>query len=199
MAAMPSIQRVSRLALFATAAVASAMVTLPSATADAAPEVLRPGTRPWWFAGGFGPSIHVANSFGGRGRGGFGGFTQFMLTQEIGGHFSGEFEGPALGAHLSESFGSGVFRFTVGPRFWWDIQVVDDLGLYITPDAQIGYTLYSGFGTAHNVNLQFGAAGRLILGDRGMVFARIVAFDFNFGDIPMILTYNLILGGGVTW
>jgi hypothetical protein len=40
---------------------------------------------------------------------------------------------------------------------------------------------------------------RVVLGDRGMVFLRPVSFDFNFNDNGMILTYNLIMGGGVTW
>ncbi len=178
----------------AAALVAAALTFLPSATAEAQ-DVVRPSTRPWWFAGGLGPSIFVTTDRGSRG-----GFTQFMLTQEIGGHFSGDGEGPALGAHLSESFGSGFFRFTVGPRFWYDIQVASNLGVYVTPDAQLGYTFFSGrVFSSHAVNLQAGCAARVVLGDRGMVFMRPVSFDFNFNDNGMVLTYNLIMGGGVTW
>ena len=184
-----------RLGAVAIGLAAFCAVMLDGMPAQAAPDVLRPGTHPWWFAGGIGPSFGVA------GRGGYGHSwrNQFNFTEEIGGHFSGEFEGPALGAHFQQGLGNHFFRSTIGIRFWYDIQVVDDLGLYIAPDAQLGWTYIDAGGDDHFMNLQFGAAGRLILGDRGMVFARVACFDFNFGDTYWWMNYNLILGGGVTW
>jgi hypothetical protein len=186
---------IRRLGAAALGLTAFCMVLLAGAPAQAAPDVLRPGTHPWWFAGGIGPAFGVTSEYG-RGWGSH--WNQFALTEEIGGHFSGEFEGPALGAHFQQGFGNHFFRSTIGLRFWYDIQVVDDLGLYIAPDGQLGWTYIDTPGGDHFLNFQFGAAGRLILGDRGMVFARVACFDFNFGDIWW-LNYNLILGGGVTW
>lgn len=173
-----------------------------SSSAEAAPRVLRPGTHPWWFQGGFGPSVAVTGGqTGGRGFGRGGDFTQFMLTQEIGGHFSGDFEGPGLVAHFAEAFGgrfAAPFRFTTGPRFYYDIQVNDQYGIYIAPYGQIGYTFWDFPGAEHYFNLQFGASCHIVLADRAVVGAQLVNFDFNIGDFWW-MNYSMQFFGGVSW
>ena len=160
----------------------------------APPRVLREGTHPWWFQGGLGPSAFVTNSFGSRGS-----FTQFMLTQETGGHFTGDFEGPALVAHFAEAFGGGPgspFRFTTGPRFYYDIQPSDGWGIYIAPYAQVGYTFVER--NEHFFNLQFGASMHMILADRAVVGVQLVNFDFNIADY-FFMNYSMQFFGGVSW
>jgi len=190
-----------RLGCLLTGALAFGGVMAVSNAAEAAPRVLRPGTHPWWFQGGFGPSAYVTGGETG-GRGGFGGsFTQFMLTQEIGGHFSGDFEGPALAAHFAEAFGGpgrgANFRFTTGPRFYYDIQVNDQYGIYIAPYGQIGYTFWD-LASNHYFNLQFGATCHIVLADRAVVGAQLVSFDFNIGDV-WLMNYSMQFFGGVSW
>ncbi len=169
-------------------------VMTASSEAEAAPRVLRPGTHPWWFQGGFGPSVGVTDDFGGVYP------TQFMLTQEIGGHFTGDFEGPALVAHFAEAFGGGrgaPFRFTTGPRFYYDIQVNDQYGIYIAPYGQIGYTFVER--DNHAFNLQFGASCHIILADRAVVGAQLVNFDINVGDQYFFMNWSMQFFGGVSW
>ena len=158
-----------------------------------AQSIIRPSSRPWWFAGGLGPAVGVTTS-----RGGGGTFTQFMLSQEIGGHFSGDGEGPALAGHISEAFGRGIFRLTLGPRFYYDIEIANK-GIYVAPYAQIGYTLFADTVDPHYVNMQFGVSGRFVLEDRGLLFIQLGNFDFNFNDNGLILFWDLQMGGGVTF
>jgi hypothetical protein len=176
--------------------VATAVALFVSATSPESAEaqdILAPGTRPMFAALGLGPAILVAPSSGG--------FTQFKLEQEFGYHFSGDSSGPALGLAISESFGGGGFIFQPGPKFWWDIQI-GDYAIYVSPQAKLGYALISGGGTAHAFNWQLGAEGRIILGDRGLLFFRPLAFDFFAGDAiggSFAMRYDLMFGGGVTF
>jgi hypothetical protein len=176
-------------------ALALGVVMSASVEADAAPRVLRPGTHPWWFQGGLGPSVGVTGTNGGNLP------TQFMLTQEIGGHFTNDFEGPGLVAHFAEAFGgrgrgNNNFRFTTGPRFYYDIQVNDSYGIYIAPYGQIGYTFVEN--DFHFFNLQFGATAHIILADRAVVGAQLVNFDINVGDF-WFMNYTMQFFGGVSW
>jgi hypothetical protein len=170
-------------------------------------DVLRPGTHPGFFSGGFGPSFNVCyrsncDLVGDR--------TQFYGTLDFGWHLLGEgFEGPALGANFHGGFGR-VAGFDNGRlgwafKFWWDIQLADDLGFYLTPFAQAGMTSFfwdarpRASDAEHFFNLQIGMMGRLILGDRGMVYVQPVTFDTIYNGDGMGLLYHLELGGGVTF
>jgi hypothetical protein len=130
-----------------TATVATAM---SSNEAEAAPRVLREGTRPMAFLLGLGPSWGVGGSrwvygdnycaggfcgWGGR----YGG--SFKLTQEFMGHFSGNASGPALGVILNQTFSGPYFGFNIAPKFTYDIRVKQGLGLYISPSVSLGYGL----------------------------------------------------------
>ncbi|MCK5798228.1 MAG: hypothetical protein KAI47_13640, partial [Deltaproteobacteria bacterium] len=144
-------------------------------TSEAVPPILRPATHPMFATFGLGPAIGLTNYA-----------TQFKLEQAFGWHFGGSGEGPAIGVHLGESFGSNVFSFALGPRFWYDIQPMANLGLYIAPFAQLGFALQhwsydlgifggSASGTNAAFNMIFGAEARLAIGNRGMVFFRPIA------------------------
>ena len=181
-----------------TATVATAM---SSNEAEAAPRVLREGTRPMAFLLGLGPSWGVGGSrwvygdnycaggfcgWGGR----YGG--NFKLTQEFMGHFSGDASGPALGVILNQTFSGPYFGFNIAPKFTYDIRVKQGLGLYISPSVSLGYGLvhyrpayFGNFGYVganyHAANLQFGVAVKLMLDDRWLVFAQVPNFDFLIG------------------
>src|SRR5690606_203378 len=105
-------------------------------------DVLRPGTRPFFFAGAIGPNFFGlnrgrANTFGVRG----GVEARARVALDIGYHLDGEFEGPALGGTLEQTFSDGDSFYVINPafKFWWDIQPSDDYGIYIAPFAKAGY------------------------------------------------------------
>jgi hypothetical protein len=173
-------------------ATAVALCSLAWAGVSSAQGMLEPGTRPMFVDVGLGPAILVLPG---------GGFTQFKLEQEFGYHFSGDSAGPAIGIAISESFGGSSFIFQPGPKFWYDIQLGDN-AIYISPQGKLGYALISAGGTGHAFNWQFGLEGKLILGDRGLIFFRPLAFDFFAGDVgseSFLMRYDLMFGGGVTF
>jgi hypothetical protein len=162
--------------------------------AHAIPPILRPGTRPMWASGAFGPAIKLSDSLG-----------QFKLTQTFGYHFSGTAKGPAVAIDLQESFGSHFTTFELVPNFVWDIAIIDGLGLYLSPSAGLGFvhTGASGYSGQNGVTLQFGFAAKLILGDRGMVFFRPINIDILMGDAGVGAgwhtgaRWDMLWGGGV--
>ncbi len=99
--------------------------------------------------------------------------------------------------------GSGVFVFTPGAKFWWDIQFAEDLAIFYTPSVKLGYALATFGNTAHAFNFQFGLVeGRVVLGDRGVVFFKPVSLDMfagDFGGPSFVMRYDLMFGGGVTF
>jgi hypothetical protein len=187
--------RRAKLGALAAGSIAALGILCEPSTAEAIPRVLRPGTRPWVADIGFGPSImaYTPSSHFGRGRRG----VMFKLMQEIGGHFQGDAEGPALGGVLEESFGNDV-RLSVGCKFWWDIKIIDDLGLYLTPEAKVGMALWTGHTFYGYFNPQLGFGAKLMLDDRWMVFLRPITADFYVGRY-FFFGWDIMAGGGVTW
>lgn len=161
-----------------------------AAPAEAIPPVLRPGTRPMWAAFSFGPAINVTKSV-----------TQFKLIETFGYHFSGTASGPAIAVDIQESFGEGITALELAPKFVWDIQIVDGLGFYLSPAAALGYVHAGGGGYSYNgFTMQFIFEGKLVLGDRGMVFFRPFSFDLlgvGNGSFTMTARYDMMWGGGV--
>lgn len=162
--------------------------------AEAIPRVVRPSTRPWFATFGFGPAIKIDDLP-----------NQFKIEQVIGYHFMGTGEGPALGGAVFQAFGDEVFNIGLGLRFWWDIQPVDGLGLYLAPFMHVGWSLYSANDcprnadcTANFFDWQFGFEPRLVLGDRGMIFWRFVVINPLFGQ-RIGARYDMMFGGGVTF
>jgi hypothetical protein len=166
------------------------LASVASTTAAAAP-LLRPGTRAMWASVGLGPAAELDTVS-----------TQFKLTQTFGYHFSGSSSGPALALELQESFGKGVLFLEVGPKFVWDIQLIDGIGFYLSPSAMAGFAHASNGGSLSGFTLQLGVEAKLVLGDRGMVFFRPVCVDIiglSSGDLHVGSRWDLIFGGGVTF
>lgn len=180
--------------------------------AAAAPDILQPSDRPHFFAGGIGPNFYAFN----RGCGGrFGnryvcGRTSFKVGLDYGYHFSGKFEGPAIGASIEQTFDDQLYTFNPAFKFWWDIEIAD-MAIYITPWAKAGYMLGSDFinrdrfvdDTVHGFNIGAGVEGRVILNNRALLFLRPIHLDTFLGDFPgdeiFVLNWSVLIGGGVVW
>jgi hypothetical protein len=170
-----------------------------AAEAQAAPQILRPGTRPWEADFGFGPSFiaynnyhHYDHSYWHDRRGDF----QFKMMQQIGYHFSGDASGPAIGLVVEEGF-VRTFRFEVGAKFWWDIQLVDDMAIYLYPEGKVGFAAWTN-PLEPFFNTQVGVGAKVILDDRWVVFLRPIAPTFYIGQ-SFVFAWEVMLGGGVTF
>jgi len=181
-----------RAALAALLLLGSLAVSRP-ALASVPPE-LRAATRAFFANFALGPAIRVDDAP-----------TQLKLLQEVGFHLQGGMEGPAIGLSLAQSFGDSVFGLQIGPKFWWDVQPVAGLALYIAPMAQVGYALLSFDGgggrfgrgaTANYFDLQFGCEVRLVINDRALVSYRPFTLDILAGE-RVGVRYDMMFGGGV--
>jgi hypothetical protein len=191
----------------------AAVLAVPSFANAEIPPVLREGTHPMWAAGTMGPVVGVRDP---EFKGLFGytvrieAPTQFGFFQTFGYHFSGRADGPAIAVDLQEGFGDDWIVFAIVPKFVWDIRIVPGLGLYLSPMAGFGFmTAAPDCGpnidcdNANGLTLQFGFEGKLILGDRGLVFFRPFHLEVDVMSHPMpdefgtTLRYGLLFGGGV--
>ncbi len=179
------------------------------------PKVLRPGTRPLYFLFGVGGSTALGRGYYGpgyTGRYGFGYLGGFRVTGEFGGHFMGEAKGPAMGVLFEHEFyGYGGYGLILSPKFVYDIQIVKNLGFYISPSVALGYHLYTYYSNfryyGHTLDLQIAVAAKLMLNDRWLVWVRFPNFDINFGRYNFDWYYGrgvygrllFMLGGGVTF
>jgi len=189
MAVVPKTVTMIRSTCIAAFALTTILTTF--STGEARADMLDPGTRPAFATFALGPAIGVVDFP----------ITQFKLEQELGYHFSGDSSGPALGLSIGESFGGGFgsnFVFQPGMKFWYDIQITD-MAIYIAPQARIGYVGYFGAGDSHGFNFGFGAEGKVILGDRGVLFFRPFTLDMMANDFGFVMRYDLMFGGGVTF
>jgi hypothetical protein len=181
-----------------------------SSQAQGRPAILRPSDRPWFFEAGIGPSFYAfyERCRGFRGRGYLCRRTQFKLGLDIGYHFSGDFEGPAIGASIEQTFDDEFYFFNPAFKFWWDIEIAD-MAIYVTPFAKAGYAMGSTYfdNFIHGFNIGAGVEGRLVLHNRGLVFLRPVQIDtylgdfeeYDFDDVDFVVTWTILLGGGVVW
>lgn len=197
--------------LVSSCVLALAVLTLPG-EAEAQPEILRPSDRPHFFAGGIGPNFYAFHrSCAGR-------FasryvcrrTSFKVGLDYGYHFSGEFEGPAIGVSIEQTFDDALYTFNPAFKFWYDIEIAD-MAIYVTPWAKAGYMLGSDFldpdpfvsNVVHGFNIGFGAEGRVVLHNRGLLFLRPIHVDTFLGDFPgdtvFVFNWSVLLGGGVVW
>jgi hypothetical protein len=169
------------------------------------PPLLRPGTHPMWASLAMGGGLGVSWSSGGY-SGGAGGASQFKLIEQFGYHLSSNFGGPAAGPaiaiDLQESFGGDTSTvIEILPRFVWDIPIIQNLGLYLSPSLGIGYARIFGGDGVNAATIQLDFEGKLILGDRGFVFFRpfgldIMASSVN-GNSYTLVRWDLMFGGGV--
>lgn len=167
---------------------------VPSPARAGVPPELRPATRSFFANFALGAAIRVDDAP-----------SQLKLLQEIGFHLQGGMEGPAIGASLAQSFGDSVFGLQIGPKFWWDVQPIAGLGLYIAPMAQVGYALLSydggrrgGGGSSSYFDLQFGVEARLVINDRALVTYRPFTIDILAGE-HVGVRYDMMFGGGVVF
>jgi hypothetical protein len=181
------------------AAIALGLVLCSAPDAQAAPEILRPGTRPWEADMGFGPSFigynnyhHYDRDYWHSSRGDF----QFKMMEQIGYHFFKDSSGPALGLNLEEGF-VRAFRFEADAKFWWDIQLVDDMAIYLYPEAKLGFAFWTNPFEPF-FNTQVGLGAKVILDDRWVIFLRPIAPSFFIGR-SFIFAWDVMLGGGVTF
>ncbi len=179
--------------------IALAVVLGPAFDAGAAPQILRPSTRPMFFTGGVGPVFFGLNERNVRPRGGV--YSRIKLGLDFGYHFSGDGEGPAIGATIEQSFVDFYF-FNPAFKFWYDIEIAD-MAIYVAPLAKAGYAYASPVNGLHFLNLGAGVEGRVVLADRGMLFLRPVQIDSYFGssyyNTNFLLNYSAMIGGGVTF
>jgi hypothetical protein len=163
--------------------------TLTTATKAGSSQTLREGTRPNWFAFGIGPAIALLHSP-----------NQLLLTQTFGHHFKGDASGPAIAVDMQEHVAGGLFVFQVGPRFVYDIQIVNGLGFYLTPSVGFEYTFSNG-GPHHGFSVPFIFKAKLVLGNRGLIFFQPVGIDlmalFRPDNSYTAMQYDLLFGGGV--
>ena len=171
-------------------------VVSQSATSHAGLHILRPSTRPFFFSFTLGGAISIEDYV-----------SQFKIAQEAGWHINGSATGFAVGLVLQQSFGDSLTSFQIGPKAWYTIQVLSNVGFYIVPFIHLGYshasfsadTRVGPFSNSENFfNWQFGAEGRLVIADRFFALVRPVTFDFFHGD-NFGLRYDFLVGGGVTF
>lgn len=174
---------------FLTALCFAAIISAENTASAAVPPILREGTYTNWVAFSMGPSIallHAPN--------------QLLLEQTYGHHFSGDASGPAIAVDVQEHVAGGMFVLQLGPRFVYDIQIVDGLGLYLSPSVGFEYT-FSSAGPNNGFSVPFLFKVKLVLGNRGLVFFQPVGIDFMALFRPnnnyTALQYDLMFGGGV--
>jgi hypothetical protein len=184
-------------------ALAFAFITLSGpAEAQRRPAILKPSTRPMWFSGGVGAAFYDLS----RGRGTFGRRGRFKAAMDFGYHFSGDGEGPAIGASLEQTFADSFYTINPAFKFLWDIQILD-MAVYIAPFAKAGYAFGDcsrGCRNMHAFNIGIGVEGRVVLHDRALLFLRPVQVDTFIGRLPdrrddFWINYSLLLGGGFTF
>ena len=177
------------------------------------PPILRPSTRARFVLLGAGPSAGIGGlCYAGYYYGGSlyneAGFQRFgcggavKLSQELGMHFTGGGDGPAISALLQEEVLSyGYLGLTVAPKLSWDIQPIEGVGFYVSPNVALGYhsSRWQGHPTLQGGDLQGGVGLKLSLGDRGLLYTQLPHFDFVFGPGYSMIRYDFILGAGVTF
>ena len=162
-----------------------------------ATDLMPPSTRPMFFVGAIGPDFFGISHKAFKPKD----FTRFHLAFDFGYHFSGDGEGPAIGATLEQTFGKGFYTLNPGFKFWWDIHITD-MAIYVAPFGKAGYVLGVDGQSAHAFNLAVGAEGRVVFKDRWMALFRPIQIDTFMGDFfgeTFTVNYTIMLGGGLTF
>jgi hypothetical protein len=159
---------------------------------------LRPSTKPHELGVGLGPRISLPS----------GGVLGTLPLHYLY-HLQGAGTGPAVGGVVDFAFTRNVIGTVigtqVGPAFRWDVQLIDDVGLYVGPHVAAGYGLYAVLNPGydpfvhHGGFLQVAGNVRLALDDVGFVFARPVQLTAVFMRGGAGVTYDIVLGGGFTF
>lgn len=192
----------------------SAGVNTAGAAAAPTSTSLPPLRRPLTLLFGVGPSIGINPHpcYGGyfywdplwhSGYYGLGCGGAIKASQDLAYHFSGSANGPALGVVVQEEFlaGGTYFGLVVAPKLSWDIQLLRGRGLYLTPSLAVGYHLlaWKGFPRVHAGEVQAGAAIKVALTERLLLWLQPAVFDFIFTPGFFIPRYDLLLGVGAAF
>jgi hypothetical protein len=93
--------------------------------------------------------------------------------------------------------GNGVFILELGPKFWYDIQLASDLGLYLSPQGLLGLGVGTE-GVGAFFTMQFGFALKLILNDKVALSFKPFGFDIGIAD-NVGVRYDLMFSAGITF
>ena len=166
-------------------------------------DLIPPATDPWFFVGAVGPTFFGIN--GGRTLRRQGGVNaRGKVGLDLGYHLDGSFEGPAIGLSIEQTFNDQFYVFNPAFKFWWDIQPIEEYGIYITPFAKAGYALRAACAGCpeHGANIGLGAEGRVVFQDRWIALLRPFQLDTylgNFFEEVFWLNYTAMIGGGLTF
>lgn len=173
----------------ALAAPAVAQAQQQEGTMSAKAPLLRPGTRPMTALFSVAPALALDNNLA----------TQVKLAEGFAWHLSGDSSGFAVGGELQESIGGSSFVFNAGPKAWYDIQISDSHGFYLSPSVMMGLVYASGGNVStFGFDMQFGFEAKLVIQDRGVVFFRPITVDIAVADGTAV-RWDLAFGGGVTF
>ena len=105
---------------------------------------------------------------------------------------------------MEEEFAALYNRFdlTLAPKFVYDIPVCRPMGIYLSPCISFDYNVSTceNCRTIHSADLQFGAAGKLIINNRIMVWFQPTNFDLLISpNRGLAARYEVMLGGAVTF
>lgn len=154
-----------------------------------------PPTHGGWVGVASGPSLDVVEYP-----------MQVRLSLEGGYHFSGRGSGPAGAIRFHLGLGNDTTTILVLPTFQWDIPVWR--ALLISPYIGAGYG-NSSFSKCNrvacvstsidHVAVGFGAGLRLSMFDRFVALCRPLSVTLLGTSAGMSVTWDFLLGGGITW
>jgi hypothetical protein len=173
--------------------------SLNSGRAHAAtPSFLRPATRPISFMAGLGPTFEITHRDVPDG---------FVFDHAMMFHFKKDASGPALGFELLfENLDDDIFGLQTGLKFEYDIQIVRNLAIYVSPGGSVGYhgffweDRFDDDHSSHAIYIKPAVTGKVIFDNRWMVWLSPIGHDFIFGgpwDDDFAMRWNVRLGAGV--
>ncbi|MBM4360766.1 MAG: hypothetical protein FJ096_21880 [Deltaproteobacteria bacterium] len=206
MAPSSPVPRFRRSRLLGVVLAAGAVLASREAAADDADEWVPPSSRRMWYAAGLGSDIGVASC------GYYHGCAHFQFINEVGYHFNGRGDGPAIGGLLILGGARNTFRFSPQAKFWWDIPVFPRHAFFLTPGLSAGYNLVQSrlwvgdifdlredWASNHSLIVQGTFAGRVVLRNRGLAYFQPVGLGLNLGGGGVGLAITSVLGGGFTF
>ena len=161
-------------------------LTLVLSTSSASAELLRSGTKASSVELGLGAAVGMNYSG-----------TAFDLHLNYSHHFSGDASGFAIGADFDivADPSAGVTLFIPGVRAVYDYEVSD--GVYLSPFTAAG--LIVGTTGTFGFNSRIGLGVKVLLNDLFMATVQPLGIDISAGTGGVVVSYNLLFGGGITF
>lgn len=146
-------------------------------------EVMRSGTKASSGQFGFGALVGMSESA-----------TAFDLNFGYSYHFSGDASGFGLGADL-DIVAAGIHGAIIVPaaRAFYDHELMS--GLYLSPSVGLGIALGTKGGVGFSTRL--GVTAKVVLNDLFLVTVQPVGVDVSVGTGGVVVSYNLLFGGGI--